>query len=93
MRRHDTHCSNFSGASKEPPIQRPIRRQGRLQDDGKDNLSARWIQSDSGMTSTPVLLVSFPTAPITPVKSVAIGQITSVRSGPRKLQLDLKYIF
>ena len=41
----------------------------------KDTLSARWIQSDSGSTSTPVLLVSFPTAPITPVKGVAINEV------------------
>jgi hypothetical protein len=41
----------------------------------KDTLSARWIQSDSGTTTTPVLLVSFPTAPITPVKGVAINEI------------------
>ncbi len=41
----------------------------------KDTLSARWIQSDSGSTTTPVLLVSFPTAPITPVKGVAINEV------------------
>jgi Carboxypeptidase regulatory-like domain/TonB dependent receptor len=41
----------------------------------KDTLSARWIQSDSGTTTTPVLLVSFPTAPITPVKGVAINEV------------------
>jgi hypothetical protein len=41
----------------------------------KDSLSARWIQSDSGSTNTPVLLVSFPTAPITPVKGVAINEV------------------
>ncbi len=41
----------------------------------KDTLSARWLQDSSGTTTTPVLLTSFPAAPITPVKGIAINEV------------------
>ena len=41
----------------------------------RDSLSVRYSQSDNGSTSTPVLAITFPVAPMTPVKGVAINEI------------------
>ncbi len=41
----------------------------------KDSLMGRWIQSDNGTTTTDVLAISFPTAPISPVKGVALNEV------------------
>ncbi len=41
----------------------------------RDNLSARYSQSMNGSTSTPVLALSFPTAPLTPIHGIAINEV------------------
>ena len=40
-----------------------------------DSLMGRWLQSDNGSTTTNPLAISFPTAPITPVKGVALNEV------------------
>ena len=41
----------------------------------KDSLMGRWIQSDNGTTTVDVLPISFPTAPISPVKGIALNEV------------------
>jgi hypothetical protein len=41
----------------------------------KDSLMGRWIQSDNGSTTTPVIPISFPANPISPVKGFALNEI------------------
>ena len=41
----------------------------------KDSLMGRWIQSDNGSTTTNPLAISFPTAPISPVKGIALNEV------------------
>jgi hypothetical protein len=42
---------------------------------GNDNLTVRYSESDNGITTTPVLAITFPTASFTPVKGLAINEI------------------
>jgi hypothetical protein len=46
----------------------------------KDNLSVRYSQSENVITTTPVLAISFPVSPKTPVKGVAINEIHTFNS-------------
>jgi outer membrane receptor protein involved in Fe transport len=41
----------------------------------RDSLMGRWIQSNNGSTTTPVLPISFPAPPISLVKSIALNEI------------------
>ena len=41
----------------------------------KDTLMGRWIQSNNGGTTTNPLAISFPVAPISPVKGVALNEV------------------
>lgn len=45
-----------------------------------DNLSVRYSQSENIITTTPVLAISFPVSPKTPVKGVAINEIHTFSS-------------
>jgi outer membrane receptor protein involved in Fe transport len=45
-----------------------------------DNLSVRYSQSENIITTTPVLLITFPVTPKTPVKGVAINEIHTFNS-------------
>jgi hypothetical protein len=45
-----------------------------------DNLSVRYSQSENVITTTPVLAISFPVSPKTPVKGVAINEIHTFNS-------------
>jgi len=47
---------------------------------GKDNLSVRYSQSENVITTVPVLLITFPVSPKTPVKGVAINEIHTFNS-------------
>ncbi|HTH52686.1 MAG TPA: TonB-dependent receptor [Edaphobacter sp.] len=46
----------------------------------KDNLSVRYSQSENVITTTPVLLITFPVSPKTPVKGIAINEIHTFNS-------------
>ncbi|MEO6911043.1 MAG: TonB-dependent receptor [Edaphobacter sp.] len=46
----------------------------------KDQLSVRYSQSDNGITSTPVLAITFPVSPRTPVKGFAINEVHTFNS-------------
>ena len=46
----------------------------------KDSLSVRYSQSNNGQTNTPVLAISFPLAPVTPVKGVAINEVHTLNA-------------
>lgn len=46
----------------------------------KDNLSVRYSQSENVIVVTPVLAISFPVSPKTPVKSVAINEVHTFNS-------------
>jgi outer membrane receptor protein involved in Fe transport len=67
--------NNYLGASKS--------RRYNDQEDAKvdwkvtqrDNLSVRYSQSSNGSTSTPVLAITFPVAPMTPIHGVAINEV------------------
>lgn len=41
----------------------------------KDSLMGRWLQSNNGGTTTNPLAISFPAAPISPVKGVALNEV------------------
>ncbi len=41
----------------------------------RDTLMGRWLQDDDGNTTTNPLAISFPTAPISPVKGVALNEV------------------
>ena len=47
---------------------------------GADNLSARYSQSENLQTTTPVLAITFPVAPKTPVKGFAINEVHTFNS-------------
>ncbi len=47
---------------------------------GKDNLSVRYSQSANVITSTPVLAITFPVSPQTPVKGIAINEVHTFSS-------------
>ena len=67
--------NNYLGASKS----RRYNDQGDIKVDWKltqrDNLSVRYSQSDNGSTTTPVLAITFPVAPMTPIRGVAINEV------------------
>ena len=46
----------------------------------KDNLSVRYSQSENVIVNTPVLAITFPVSPKTPVKSVAINEVHTFNS-------------
>ncbi|QHS52442.1 TonB-dependent receptor [Edaphobacter sp. 12200R-103] len=46
----------------------------------RDNLSVRYSQSENVIVNTPVLAISFPVSPKTPVKSVAINEVHTFNS-------------
>lgn len=46
----------------------------------KDNLSVRYSQSENVIINTPVLAITFPVSPKTPVKSVAINEVHTFNS-------------
>jgi len=46
----------------------------------KDNLSVRYSQSENIATTTPVLAITFPVSPKTPVKGIAINEIHTFNS-------------
>jgi len=46
----------------------------------RDNLSVRYSQSNNGSTTTPVLALTFPTAPLTPVKGLAINEVHTLNA-------------
>jgi hypothetical protein len=46
----------------------------------KDSLMGRWLQSDNGSTTTSVLAISFPAAPISPVKGIALNEIHTLNA-------------
>ncbi len=72
--------ANYLGASKS----RRYDNQGDVKVDWKfsqkDNLSVRYSQSNNGSTSTPVLAITFPVAPMTPVNGVAINEVHTFNS-------------
>ncbi len=41
----------------------------------RDTLMGRWLQDDDGNTTTNPLAISFPTAPISPVKGIALNEV------------------
>jgi carboxypeptidase family protein/TonB-dependent receptor-like protein len=47
---------------------------------GNDNLSVRYSQSENVITTTPVLAISFPVSPKTPVKGIAINEVHTFSS-------------
>ena len=68
-------ANNYRGASKNRMYNDQFTVRGDYKISSRDNLSIRYIQSNNGSTSTPVLAITFPSAPVNPVRGVAINYV------------------
>ena len=67
--------NNYRAATKNRQYNDQFTVRGDYKVSSKDNLSIRYISSNNGSTSTPALAITFPSAPLNPVRGVAINEV------------------
>ena len=72
--------NNYRAATKNRQYNDQFTVRGDYKASSKDNLSIRYISSNNGSTSTPALAITFPTAPLNPVRGVAINEVHTLNA-------------